>query len=74
MKYAREARKGYQNELQKKRQEQTASERKRHEKRKLNSELKKAKDEKKKFEEERKIKAAKLDSEIFNIEEQLRKS
>lgn len=63
----------YIKELEKNRAEQTEAEKQKVQKRKLTSELKKVKDAKQKCEDELKKKAAKFDSEIFNLEEQIRK-
>ena len=73
MRFVREARAEYGKDLEKSKQEQTVAEKKKQEKRKLSTDLKKAKDAKQKCEDELKKKAAKYDSEIFNIQEQLRK-
>ena len=59
--------------MEKSKQEQTVAEKKKQEKQKLSTDLKKAKDAKQKCEDELKKKAAKYDSEIFNIQEQVRK-
>lgn len=73
MKSVENAHSQYLQKLEKSRAHQTEAEKRKLEKRKLTSELKKTQDAKRKCEDELKKKAAKFNSEIFNLEEQLRK-
>lgn len=73
MKSVEKAHSRYTQNLEKNRVQQTEAEKRKLEKRKLTSDLKKVQDAKRKCQEEMKKQTAKLDSEIFNLEEQLRK-
>ena len=64
----------YVKQLEKQKEQQTSGEKKRTEKRKITNELKKVKEAKQKFTEQHKQKTAVLKSQIFNLEEQLRKT
>ena len=64
----------YVKQLEKQKEQQTSGEKKRTEKRKITNKLKKVKEAKQKFTEQHKQKTAVLESQIFNLEEQLRKT
>ena len=64
----------YVKQLEKQKEQQTSGEKKRTEKRKITNILKKVKEAKQKFTEQHKQKTAVLESQIFNLEEQLRKT
>ena len=64
----------YVKQLEKQKEQQASGEKKRTEKIKITNELKKVKEAKQKFTEQHKQKTAVLKSQIFNLEEQLRKT
>ena len=64
----------YVKQLEKQKEQQTSGEKKRAKKRKITNELKKLKEAEQKFTEQHKQKTAELESQIFNLEKQLRKT
>ena len=64
----------YVKQLEKQKEQQTSGEKKRVKKRKITNELKKVKKAKQKFIEQCKQKTAELESQIFSLKEQLRKT
>ena len=64
----------YVKQLEKQKEQQTSGEKKRVKKRKITNELKKVKKAKQKFIEQHKQKTAELESQIFSLKEQLRKT
>ena len=64
----------YVKQLEKQKEQQTSVEKKRVKKRKITNELKKVKKAKQKFIEQHKQKSAELESQIFSLKEQLRKT
>ena len=73
MKYADKAHSQYLHHLKTSKENQTTAEKKKVEKRKLSYDIKKAKEAKQKYIEQLQRKAAEYDSQIFHLEEQLRK-
>ena len=74
MKFVNNAYLEYVKQLDKQKEQQTSGNSKRAKKRKITNELKKVKEAKQKFTEQHKQKTAELESQIFNLEEQLRKT
>ena len=74
LKFVNNAHSEYVKQLEKKKEQQTSGGKKRAEKRKITNELKKGKEAKQKIEEQHLQKSAEVVSQIFNLEEQLRKN